>query len=151
VGDGKLTSGYDKFNIYYSDTDSGLMDSEAYEKTKYLFSNICELKNELKEGNYITDLFINSPKEYAYFTNDESEYAVKTHGVGARARAYKPVLEKLFRALKDGKSKDEAIDLAIKEANLLRSFKLMLLLGRLLRVSKYIKSSRLQNSKNFIL
>jgi GT2 family glycosyltransferase len=41
--------------------------------------------------------------------------------------------------------------LSVLKMNLLRSFKLMLLLGRLLRVSIYIKSSRLRNLKNFIL
>jgi hypothetical protein len=117
----EISCGYYNKGVYYTDTDSMILDFDGLELCD-IFSNICELKNELKEGTYITDLFINSPKEYAYFTNDEKDYAVKTHGVGARSRSYKPVLEKLFRALKDGKSKDEAVDIAIKEANLLRSF-----------------------------
>lgn len=117
----EIACGYDGVKMYYTDTDSAIMD-KAGEKVCDLFSNICELKNELKEGTWITDLFINSPKEYAYFTNDEKDYAVKTHGVGARSRSYKPVLEKLFRALKDGKSKEVAIDEAVGEVNLLRSF-----------------------------
>jgi hypothetical protein len=144
----EISCGYNSVNVYYTDTDSCIMDSGGLLVCD-LFSNICELKNELNEGIWIKDLFINSPKEYAYFTNDDKDYAVKTHGVGARSRSYKPVLEKLFRSLKDGKSKDEAIECAVKEAKLLRGFNFTH--TRSTTNTLYTNLANLVNKKNDVL
>lgn len=118
----EIASKKDGFNIYYTDTDSGIMDYEAGEKVTNLFKNICELKNELEENEFIEKLYIVSAKEYAYFTNNPDHYAVKTHGVGYRGREYEQVLESLFRNLVNNVNVEKAISEATAKAPILRQF-----------------------------
>ncbi|MHA1755017.1 MAG: hypothetical protein ACTSYR_05830, partial [Candidatus Odinarchaeia archaeon] len=126
----EVSARFYNYNIYYSDTDSYFMDSEGYEIISSLFKEICELKNELSEGVFVNDMVIVGAKEYAYFTNDKDEYAVKTHGVGYRARDYKNVLDKLFRSLINGVDKDTAIKDAVGVAPILRNFNFSHVFGR---------------------
>jgi len=118
------------FNVYYSDTDSLFLDSGGYEIVSSLFNDICELKNELSESVFVNNMIIVGAKEYAYFTNNEKEYSVKTHGVGFRARSYKDVLESLFRDLINGIDKETAINNAVKFAPMLRNFNFSHVRGR---------------------
>lgn len=118
------------FNVYYSDTDSLFLDSEGYEIVSKIFNEICELKNELSEGVFVTDMVITGAKKYAYFTNNEKEYSVKTHGVGYRARAYKNVLEKLYREfIRTGDKKQASLN-AVGEVNVLSNFNFSHVRGR---------------------
>lgn len=126
----EISTRYYGFDVYYSDTDSCLMDSEGYEIVSSLFNDICELKNELSEGVFVNDMVIVGAKEYAYFTNNKEEYGVKTHGVGFRARGYKNVLESLFRDLISGVDKQTAIKNAVEFSPMLRNFNFSHVFGR---------------------
>ncbi len=118
------------FDVYYSDTDSCLMDSGGYDIVSNLFKDVCELKNELSENVFVNNMLIVGAKEYAYFTNNKEEYGVKTHGVGFRASGYKSVLDKLFRSLINGVDKDTAIKEAVGVAPMLRGFNFSHVYGR---------------------
>jgi hypothetical protein len=118
----EITTRYHGYKCYYSDTDSLMLDSGGFNIVNSLFKDICELKNELSDGVFITDMMIIGAKEYAYFTNDPKKYAVKTHGVGYRARGYEKPLEKLIRLLVSGVDKSKAIQEAVKETPILSSF-----------------------------
>ena len=137
------------FNVYYSDTDSCLMDSEGYEIVSNLFKDICELKNELSEGVFVKDMVIVGAKEYAYFTNNKDEYGVKTHGVGFRASSYKNVLESLFRDLISGVDNETAIKNAVGFAPLLRNFNFSHVFGR--TTTLYTGLANIINKKSEIL
>jgi len=126
----EISTRYYGYNCYYSDTDSLFLDSGGYNIVSKLFENICELKNELPAGIFVKDMIIVGAKEYAYFTNDKKNYAVKTHGVGYRARGYKDVLEKLFRDMISGFNKETAIKNAVINAPLLRNFNFTHIYGR---------------------
>ena len=126
----EISTRYYGFDVYYSDTDSCLIDCEGYEIVRDLFKDICELKNELSENVYVNNMVIVGAKEYAYFTNNKEEYGVKTHGVGYRASGYKNVLDKLFRSLINGVDKDTAINEAVGVAPMLRSFNFSHVFGR---------------------
>jgi hypothetical protein len=137
------------FNVYYSDTDSLFLDSGGYEIVSSLFNDICELKNELSEGVFVNNMIIVGAKEYAYFTNNEKEYSVKTHGVGFRARGYINVLESLFRDLINGIDKETAINNAVKFAPMLRNFNFSHVRGR--TSTLYTNLSDIINKKKEVL
>lgn len=145
----EISTRYYGFDVYYSDTDSCLMDCEGYEIVRDLFKDICELKNELNENVYVNNMVIVGAKEYAYFTNNKEEYGVKTHGVGYRASGYKNVLDKLFRSLINGVDKDTAIKEAVGVAPMLRSFNFSHVFGR--TSTLYTGLSDVINKKNEVL
>jgi hypothetical protein len=137
------------YDIYYSDTDSCFIDGEGYEVVEGLFKDICELKNELGEGIFINNMVINGAKKYAYFTNDKKEYGVKTHGVGYRARAYKNVLEKLYREyIKTGDIKKASLS-AVNECNVFSNFNFTHVFGR--TSTLYTGLAEIVNKKKKIL
>ena len=142
---------YYGYNAYYQDTDSCFMDAGGYKKVSGLFKNICELKNELPDNVFVNNMIVIGAKEYGYFTNDKKEYAVKTHGVGFRARAYKPVLESLFRNLIKGVSEKKAIKKAIKEVPLLRNFNFSHIYAPKGNNTVYTNLASLVNKKNEVL
>ena len=145
----EISARYYNYNVYYSDTDSLFLDSDGYEIVSNLFSDICELKNELSEGVFVENMIIVGAKEYAYFTNNEKEYSVKTHGVGFRARGYSDVLESLFRDLINGVDKETAINNAVKFAPMLRGFNFSHVRGK--TSTLYTNLSDIINKKKEVL
>lgn len=144
----EINTKYEGFEVYYGDTDSCFMDCEGYYKVADLFKNVCELKNELPENVFINNMCVLGAKEYAYFTNDKNEYSVKTHGVGYRARGYKPVLDILFRDYIKNGDKKKAISNAVKEAPLLKNFNFSHIYARSGNSTMYSNLARIVNKRN---